>query len=166
MGSDERWLGIDFSGDAKMWRPGCTNSNVWIADIRRKQSSLSIHDLMAVQDLNGGEDPFERLALLLKVGNYRAAAIDAPFSLPAKYVPGGDHKKLLEKIRELEIVDQRPFPKSGAIVCTFAPDSGKNGLKVYRETESMWCQRGLTVRSTLWDGGPGQTDESPPDSLG
>lgn len=152
MNPAERWIGIDFSGDAKKWSAGCTTSNVWVADIRRKRSSLFIHDLVPVQALNGTEDPFERLALLLQVRNYTAAAIDAPFSLPSGYVPGDDHNKLLERVRELELADQRPFPESSAIIRNFAPNLGRNGAKIYRETESMWRRQKVNARSTLWDG--------------
>ena len=39
-----------------------------------------------MQQLPGEAHPFERLASLLALGDYRAAAIDAPFSIPARYL--------------------------------------------------------------------------------
>jgi len=63
-----RWLGIDFSGNHLMWRAGCTRSNVWIADVRREDGGLVLHDVGQVQRLAGSGDPFDRLAALLAGG--------------------------------------------------------------------------------------------------
>jgi hypothetical protein len=57
--SDDRWLGIDFSGNHLKWRPGCGTSNVWIADVRRNRSGLHLHDVRRVQQLVGTGDPFD-----------------------------------------------------------------------------------------------------------
>lgn len=46
----ERWIGIDFSGNHLMWRPGCTRSNVRIADVRGENGGLTLHDVRRVQD--------------------------------------------------------------------------------------------------------------------
>jgi len=40
-----KWLGIDFSGNHKMWRPRCRSSNVWIARIDDATGRYKLHDL-------------------------------------------------------------------------------------------------------------------------
>jgi hypothetical protein len=105
----KRWLGIDFSGDYRKWSPGCNNSNVWIADVRREDQFV-LCDLKTVQELPGSGVPFDRLGELLKSRNFDAAGIDAPFSVPAKYVPAGDHRKLLEVVCQIQRSGGRCFP--------------------------------------------------------
>lgn len=77
-----RWLGIDFSGDKRKWSAGCSKSNVWIADIRPLNDVVQLVDLRRVQELLGDGSPFELLASLLAKRSFLAAAIDAPFSVP------------------------------------------------------------------------------------
>src|SRR5262252_834104 len=68
----ERWLGIDFSGDHRMWKAGCRNSNVWIAKVRRGNQFV-LCDLRTVQELPGDGAPFHRL---VSGGlSYRAALV-------------------------------------------------------------------------------------------
>jgi hypothetical protein len=80
---DDRWLGIDFSGNHLKWRPNCTTSNVWVADVRRwdDEGSHRLHDVRRVQRLEIAGSPFDRLAALLSTGAYIAAGIDASFSV-------------------------------------------------------------------------------------
>ena len=94
---NERWLGIDFSGNFKMWKAGCRTSNLWIAQIRRSprvEAFFCLTDLKRVQELPGAEPPFLRLARFLAKREFEAAAIDASFSIPAEFLPAGGHKSL------------------------------------------------------------------------
>ena len=94
-----RFLGIDFSGNHLMWRPGCGRSNVWISEVRKDIEGLTLVDLKPVQRLPGDQHPFERLADLLREGDFEAAAIDAPFSVPRKFV-GSDYQLVLNGPRQ------------------------------------------------------------------
>ena len=85
---ERRWLGIDFSGNRHMWAPGCTRSNVWVADVVHDDAGcLQLHSLMRVQQVEEDASPFQKLATLLKRGAFKGAGIDAPFSLPAGVLP-------------------------------------------------------------------------------
>jgi hypothetical protein len=108
-----RWLGIDFSGSDAKWRPRCRTSNVWIAEVVSASEGLKLSDLRRVQELPGEEEPFQRLAAILRAGDYAAAAIDAPFSVPSEFVPAGKHRALLELIAGLPKTDGRAFPRGG-----------------------------------------------------
>lgn len=147
----ERWLGIDFSGNADMWTRGCSRSNVWIADVRRESRGLLLHSLMRVQQLPGSEPPFDRLLSLLACGDFRAAGIDAPFSLPAEFVQRiGGHDELLDLVGA-NIPTDRPFQRAAAFVelVTGLPPP-LNPKKPLRETEKWWQRLRVNVRSTLW----------------
>lgn len=102
-----RFLGIDFSGNHLMWRPGCSRSNVWISDVRRAGERLVLERLLRVQELPGDEHPLERLAALLREGDFDAAAIDAPFSVPRAFIPPEGYAGLLERIAALSDPDGR-----------------------------------------------------------
>src|SRR5262245_53634800 len=91
--SEARILGIDFSGAAAPWKETCARPTVWIAALE----GFRLDDLRPVQSLPGKGAPFERLTALLKAGKYRAAGIDAPFSLPAAQIPGS-HAELLRRV--------------------------------------------------------------------
>jgi hypothetical protein len=147
------WLGIDFSGDHNMWSPGCNRSNVWIATLENHQSPLkySIVDLQPVQKLPGTGSPFSRLVTKLHAGNFRAAGIDAPFSLP-KSVQQNNHGTLLRLIGQIDC-HGRPFPRAQDFLAEFKGVDLPWGRHEYRETESHWRKKGMNVRSTLW-GGP------------
>src|SRR6516165_10584755 len=106
-----RWLGIDFSGNDLMWRQGCRRSNVWIADVRRNRDGFRLHDVCRVQQLPGSPEPFDRLAALLSAGQYEAAGIDAPFSVPDVFVQQvGGHSALLKRVGTASTIG-RPFVK-------------------------------------------------------
>jgi len=144
-----RWLGIDFSGDHTKWRPGCRSSNVWIATLSQKRGWLALADLRQVQELAGGAPPFVRLAARLAAGDFAAAAIDAPFSVPERFVPGGQHVELLGRVAALG-GRRRPFPRGEQLLLTLAPTAPLRGLKAYRATEELWRRRKLNVRAPLW----------------
>jgi hypothetical protein len=150
------WLGIDFSGDAAMWRAGCRGSNVWIAtaEPRARSPKLRLADLRRVQDLPGEGAPFERLAALLARREHAAAGIDAPCALPAAHA-GRGHAALLSRAAALPR-EGRPFPRGDVFV------RGMTGTapplrppKPYRAAEAQWLRRGVNVRSTLWAGARG-----------
>jgi len=143
-----KWLGIDFSGNQAMWGAGCSVSNVWIAEIRAEHGALSLASLRRVQELPGTAHPFERLQKLLAAGAYDAAAIDAPFSVPAHRVPLRDHRALLQTVGRLDRAGG-PFPSAATLVRQLAPEKGPRGAKEHRVTEKAWK---VNVRSTLWAG--------------
>jgi 5-methylcytosine-specific restriction endonuclease McrA len=152
---EERWLGIDFSGSASQWGPRVTNSNVWVADVRRLRGAFTLHDVRRVQHLEGQRTPFHNLADLLKRGGYRAAGIDAPLSIPSAYVPNGRHATL---IRTVSAVPKgvRPFPTGTDFLEAVAPGLLPKGRKIFRKCEDAWIERGVPARSSLWnDARPG-----------
>ncbi|MCY3841188.1 MAG: DUF429 domain-containing protein [Gammaproteobacteria bacterium] len=143
--------GIDFSGDAQKWTPGCRRSNVWIATAQlHDKASLKLVGLRPVQDLPGGSPPFERLVELLAGGGYCAAGIDAPFALPARHMPDGGLPTLLQDVAELP-TDSRPFAKGAELVAYGEGNASLEELKPLRKTERFWRGR-VNVRSTLWNG--------------
>jgi hypothetical protein len=151
-----RFLGIDFSGNHHMWRPGCGRSNVWIADVRKIGEGLVLDHLVRVQELPGDEHPMERLVAVLRVADYDAAGIDAPFSVPREYVPSEGYASLLEQIGTMSDPDGRPFLKSSDFVKTVAGASPPLcPPKPMRNTDAYWSAKGLNVRSTLWAGARG-----------
>ncbi len=148
--TEERWLGIDFSGNHLMWRQGCTTSNVWIADLRRRQGGLHLDDLRRVQQLPGAGSPFARLAALLRSGDYLAAGIDAPFSVPSAFVPAAGHLALLGVVGAAS-PPGRPFPSGDAFVRLVAGRPAPlTPPKPLRVVEDSWVRRGVPTRSTLW----------------
>jgi Protein of unknown function (DUF429) len=151
-----RFLGIDFSGNHQMWRPSCGRSNVWISDVRKTGERLVLERLLRVQELPGDEHPLERLAALLQEGNFDAAGIDAPFSVPRAFIPPVGYAGLLERIGSLSDPDGRPFLRSADFVKAIAGVSPPlNPPQPLRSTDAYWSQKGLNVRSTLWAGARG-----------
>lgn len=144
-----RYIGIDFSGAVGQWRASRTSSNVWISEIVPRGGRWSLRDLRPVQGLKGEGAPFDRLTNYLCNGDFTAASIDAPFSLPRDYVPKAGHGALLERVMSLPHPG-RPFPSGPQLIATFAPALAPNGRKLYREIEQFWRAQGLNVRSTLW----------------
>lgn len=138
------FLGIDFSGGAGPWRPVCASPTVWIATIR----GAELLSLLPVQQLAGSGEPFTRLVGLLKAGRYRAAAIDAPFSLPDAYMPIGGHPQLLHDIARMDPAADRPFPHGADIINYVSEYATLLTPKPSRLTEK---EHGAT-RSTLWNG--------------
>ncbi len=148
-----------------MWSHGCSKSNVWIATVARMARGdtgtdwdMRLASLQRIQALSGDGEPFARLAGHLRDANFRAAGIDAPFSVPEAYVPGGSHAALLATVGQIEPPERRrPFPDGSQFVQTIAAHAPLERIlpKVYRETERAWSGRGVNVRSTLWAGARG-----------
>jgi predicted nuclease with RNAse H fold len=144
-----RWLGIDFSGNVHQWRPTRRKSNIWVAEVREDDTWLGLTDLRRVQDLPGDAPPFERLAALLQ-GTFSAAAIDAPFSVPASFV--SNYPELLRLVAQSKPED-RAFARGAKFVeaVTGRPPP-LSPPKPFRATDEVWQHRGVNVRSTLWTG--------------
>jgi hypothetical protein len=152
-GRKERFLGIDFSGNHAMWSPRCRRSNVWIADVEGR----TLVDLRRVQDLDGvaGDEPtpFARLVARLRKADYRACGIDAPFALPAQYMPRGrnSHARLLARVASLPR-GERAFASGDDFVRAIAGTTRLTPPKPLRITEMEWLRRRVNVRSPLWCG--------------
>lgn len=142
--SEARFLGIDFSGGAGPWRPVCARPTVWIASLEGPR----LAELLPVQALPGDGAPFERLGAFLREGRFRAAAIDAPFALPARHMPPGGHGQLLKDIADLPQADDRPFPRGAALLDYARRRAPIISAKPVRETERQYA----ATRSTLWNG--------------
>jgi len=145
------YIGIDFSGAAAPWKPRASRPSVWIATI---EDTVPPHlaDLRPVQSLPGEGEPFTRLITLLSAGNFVAAGIDAPFAIPAKYMPPGGHAELLNRVNRLGRAADRPFPSGAALVDLATKTAPLDQKKPYRVTERVWVERGINTRSTLWNG--------------
>lgn len=149
-----RWLGIHISGDDVEWEPGVSRHQacVWIAEVSAVGDELQLTDLRIVQELDGsGALPFDRLVQRLARPDYRAAGIDAPFSVPASYLPSGSHLSLLAIIEGIPR-KRRPFPAGTDLLTVLAPRLGATGTKEYRKTEQRWQRRDVEVRSAMWGG--------------
>jgi hypothetical protein len=146
----QTWLGIDFSGNHLMWHPN-RRSNVYIAEVSIKNGRPVLDTLRTVQELPGQEEPFQRLVTLLKARDFTAAAIDAPFSVPYKYLPSGGYQALLEQVAGIERRN-RPFPTAQDFVYRMLAGRTMLTKKPLRETESAWKKQRINVRSTLWAG--------------
>jgi hypothetical protein len=108
--------------------------------------------LFRVQQLEGDGPPFERLAKFLRAGQFAAAAIDAPFSVPSSFVPSAGHTELLTLVGALPN-GARPFPRGADFVAAVTRSSASlTPPKPLRTTERHWQRRGVNVRSTLWAG--------------
>lgn len=147
-----RFIGVDFSGGIAPWQPEVSRSTVWLATIDRKSEGLFLSGLMPVKDIPGPGRPFVKLARLLAEARYDAAAIDAPFSLPAAHLPPGGHAELLREVRSLPNGTRRDFPEGAALVKLGEKYSVKTKPKPLRETEEYWAKQGLNVRSAMWAG--------------
>ena len=146
-----RLIGIDFSGSAEQWSAGKRSSNVWVAVASTADDGgLIVESLRTVQELPGSDHPFERLIRFLESEPFAAAGIDAPFSVPADYVPQ-THFNLLELVAAFEC-NGRPFARGHQMIEALMPQFAPNGKKLWRRTESEWQTRGVNVRSTLWNG--------------
>jgi hypothetical protein len=93
---------------------------------------------------------------ILAAKQFSAAAIDAPFSLPSRYVPEEGWLGLLKLVDALPLDPDAPFPNGPSLitlaktVVTLDPLEALNPLKPFRRTEKYWSDRGVNVRSTLW----------------
>ncbi len=145
------FLGIDFSSDLRMWRKNVLRPRVWIAAAELNSNKPVLLSIMPVQKLPGSDPPFQRLVKMLKKGDYVAAAIDAPFSIPENYVPARKFHFMLELLSKI-IPRDRPFPKGPDFVNLVAPELGFHGKKLFRNTEKVWMKYGVIPRSPLWAG--------------
>lgn len=145
------WVGIDFSGNHLQWRQSAAADAIWIAQIAADGNRLVAHDLRRVQELPGAGPPFERLIAFLKDGRFDVAAIDAPFSPPAAYIPNASREALLAAVQTLPC-GGRPFPSGAQLVSLLAPHLAPRGKHVFRASEQLWRRRGVNVRSMLWNG--------------
>jgi len=147
------WLGIDFSGNHLKWRPRCTTSNVWIADVFAEKEDVQLRDVRRVQQLPGAGDPFDRLVALLASADYDAAGIDAPFSVPDTFVGRvGGYAALLSVVAS-QTSGRRPFINGfdmARIVAGTSPPL--TPPKPMRATDTFWAKRGVNVRSPMWTG--------------
>jgi hypothetical protein len=148
--STRKWLGIDFSGNHKMWSPGCGRSNVWIAEVEDRDG-LELRGLWQVQNLPGDEHPFVRLCDLLKKRPFTGAGIDAPFSIPAPLVTDSDYLKLLKAVGKIPH-DGRPFPCGTDFIKSLTGQTRLDPPKPYRSTDKIWAEKKVNIRSTLWGG--------------
>jgi hypothetical protein len=145
------YLGIDFSGGAQPWKTRCSRPTVWIATIEHSLA-LRLTDLRPVQTLPGDGEPFAKLVALLRAGDFVAAGIDAPFAVPATYLPPGGHVELLDRVNRMPPAPDRPFPAGASLVAISEQTSPLDQKKPYRTTERLWLERGVNARSTLWNG--------------
>ena len=130
-GSASKYVGIDFSGDQAKWSPKFPASNVWIAVAEERSDALTLTSLQRVQQLPGQARPFARLAAWLSLGDYSAAGIDAPFSIPwwffGRSLP--DHPGLLSAVNALPLRGTMDFPTGMAFrecVAAGIPFSSRN----------------------------------------
>jgi hypothetical protein len=142
--SDARFLGIDFSGAAAPWRAACSRPTVWIAALE----GFRLADLRPVQDLEPKGAPFDSLVALLGEGRFRAAGIDAPFSLPDPHFPPGGHAQLLADVGALPAAEDRPFPRGPDLIALARRYAPQAAAKPHRAAERQWS--GANPRSTLW----------------
>lgn len=150
---DACFIGIDFSGGSQPWRSQVRNPTVWIATIRvHGGERLALDDLHPVQNLPGSGDAFAKLVNWLGGVKFAAAAIDAPFSIPAIHIPQGSHPELVRRVGWMSPGHGRPFPTGEQLVALANSVSPMTSFKPHRLCESYWAHRGVNVRSTLWNG--------------
>lgn len=115
---------------------------------------MNLANLRRVQELPGPNRPFVRLADWLADGNYTAAAIDAPFSMPGLFFENGfvDYPDLPARINSLPSSNGRDFPDGKSFVACVAACAPIPCSKPLRVTERHWRRGGLNIRSTLWAG--------------
>jgi Protein of unknown function (DUF429) len=146
------FIGIDFSGGARPWWPSVTRPTVWLATVKDSGNKARLLELKPVQSLGGNEPPYDRLLRLLTAGDFEAAAIDAPFSLPLAHLPQRSHAELLRRARALPNAPDRPFPSGASLVALGESVAKKVQAKPLRQTEAYWAARGVNTRSTMWMG--------------
>ena len=149
-GTQKCWLGIDFSGNRDMWGPGVTKSNVWIAEVvDGGAQSLALKNLCPVQSLlPGGKHPFQRLVDKLAARDFVGAGIDAPFSIPERYLPDHSHRALLDLVGSL---DGDPFPAAKSFLSAVNKTCPLPYKHLFRVTEQHCKIGGVNVRPTVWD---------------
>jgi hypothetical protein len=147
-----RYLGIDFSGNLRMWSSGCRKSNVWIAEVEYGASLARLTKLRSVQQLGSNHNPFNDLVEHLRQSEFDAAAIDAPFSIPKIYLPSDGHTELLDRVANPQLCDGRHFPSARDFVDCVLKGQTPRTRKPLRQTEAYWLRQNVNVRSTLWTG--------------
>jgi hypothetical protein len=120
------------------------------ADSRINSPQTRLSSLKRVQELQGDGSPFARLAALLSKRNFLAAAVDAPFSVPADFLSSGGHRELLEGVAGLSVL--KSFPAAKTFADSIIASRPMAVRKPLRKTERAWQQNGVNVRSTLWAG--------------
>jgi hypothetical protein len=152
--SYHKYVGIDFSGNKRQWNPNAKASNVWIAVVEDYGSYQALTSLQRVQQLPGQGRPFARLSDLLSNGNFSAAAIDAPFSVPWWFFERAfpDHPGLLAVVDELPLTLAQDFPSGNAFVAAVSAGIQFDFTKPLRVTEFYWQGRGVNTRSAVWAG--------------
>jgi hypothetical protein len=147
-----RWFGIDFSGNADMWQAGRSASNVWLAEVGERADGLALVALSHIRDLaRASAAPFEWLCDTLSEGRFAAAAIDAPFSAPARFVGPDGHAGLVSRIGRCAPPRGRPFLRGADFVKEVTGcDPPLSPPKPYRATEQRWREKKVETRSTLW----------------
>lgn len=148
------YVGIDFSGDQAQWNPNVQASNIWIAEVQEHGASVNLVNLQRVQQLPGQGRPFARLSTWLANGNFSAAAIDAPFSIPWWFFGQGfaDHPGLLKVVNNLPLMNAQDFPTGNAFIASAAAGIPFHFSKPLRVTDCYWRGRGVNIRSTVWAG--------------
>ena len=132
---------------------------MWIAILEVTNGIHAVNDLFQVQDLArrlGMSSPFAALVRFLQEGEFTAAGIDAPFSLPKSHMPAEGYRELLKHVSMMEC-ERRPFPSGEGLLSQLIQLSSTElphprGRKIYRETEHGWIKQGVNVRSTTWNG--------------
>ena len=133
-------IGIDFFRWRRaLWRRKISRRTVWLATVQSSGTVPRLIHLMPAQSLEGNGPPFDRLVQLLAAGDFDAAAIDAPFSLPLAHMPRGGHVELLRGARALSNADDRPFPLGARIVELGESVAPKLQAKPLRQTEAFWA---------------------------
>ena len=150
-----RWLGIDFSGDCRMWRATRRKTNVWVAELSGEPDQPVLDSVRTVHELPGEEAPFYKLLAFLKRKHFAAAAIDAPFSIPLAYLPWGSQGKLLKLVAGMKRPENCPFPTANDFVRAVLAGRALQEKKPLRETERYWQKQNVNVRLTLWAGARG-----------
>jgi len=150
-----RFVGIDFSGAARPWRPLLDRPTVWLAVAEDDGYGTRLKGLMPVQSLQGDVPPFDRLVQFLARADFDVAAIDAPFALPLVHLPDGRRSELLRRVSLLPNAIDRPFPRGADIVALGEAVAPKAEAKPLRQTEQYWVERGVNARSTVWCGARG-----------
>jgi Protein of unknown function (DUF429) len=145
------FLGIDFSGNVRSWRASQPKSNVWVCRVKGDSKTRPrVTELATVQNLAGNGTPFRRLADLLAGAQFSAAAIDAPFSLPSRHVPKEGWRELLARVDTLWLGPAAPFPNGQSLIELAQTICCLESKKPLRQTEKLWSDRKINVRSTLW----------------
>lgn len=144
-------LGIDFSGGAAPWRDKVRVPTVWIARLEEEDGALPrLAELIPAQSLPGAGTIFSRLVARLREADYATAAIDAPFSIPAEYLPPGGRADLLARLATLRDGPDRPFPTGPALIELAEAIRLKDRPKPLRRCEAHWAAKRVNTRSTLW----------------